>query len=179
MKRKMMVWMLAAFLAGGTALAGGQSWPAAAAAGKAEPGFVLLDRVLVLFQNLARTGSGGREAVAKGLEDIMSEAVQAKAKAQIDPAFFFRFNRLLMIMRLNFLADSKGILKDAVNRLTTDFVEDVTGARPVFDKAGEVGLGAMTGALAEEIVNLRLHIENRDRKAKLLDEWMNSFPIGK
>ncbi|MCX6560705.1 MAG: hypothetical protein NTZ26_09325 [Candidatus Aminicenantes bacterium] len=109
----------------------------------------------------------------------MSEAVQAKAKAQIDPAFFFRFNRLLMIMRLNFLADSKGILKDAVNRLTTDFVEDVTGARPVFDKAGEVGLGAMTGALAEEIVNLRLHIENRDRKAKLLDEWMNSFPIGK
>ncbi len=179
MRKTVWFFILAAFLAGMSIPAHGQLWPAANAAGKAEPGFVLLDRILVMFQKMAASGSGGREAVAKGLEDIFNEAVQAKTRAQIDPVFFRKFNRLLMIMRMNFLADSKGILQDAVNRLTADFVEEIAGVRPALDKDGMVGLGAMAGALAEEIVNLRLHLESRDRKAKLLEEWINSFPSGK
>ena len=97
--RKTAVWILLAALSVGMTWAGPQLWPASAA-GKTEAGYVLLDRILVLFRNMAMSGSGGRGAVEKGLEDIMTEAVQAKAKSQIDPVYFRRFNRLLVVMKL-------------------------------------------------------------------------------
>jgi len=176
--RKTAVWILLVSLAAGMTWAGPQLWPASAA-GKTEPGLVLLDRILVLFQKLAADGTGGRAVVLKGLEDIMNEAVQAKTKAQLDPVFFRRFSRLLMIMELNFMPESKSILKAHVDRQTADFVEEVAGVRPVVGKDGGVGFGDMAAALADEIVNLRIYLETKDRKAKLLEQWMNSFSIGK
>ena len=178
MMRKTAVWILLAILAGGTTWAGPQAWPASSA-GKAEAGYVLLDRVLVLFRNLARSGSGGREAVEKGLEDIMTDAVQAKTKSQIDSAYFRRFNRLLAIMKLAITSDAKGILKSHIDRMTLDFVEDISGQAPALGKDGSVGLGALAAALADEIVSLRIYLDTRDQKAKLLEQWMNSFPDGK
>ncbi len=178
MMRKTAVWILLANLSAAMTWAGPQHWPASSS-GKTEPGLVLLDRILVLFQKIAAEGTGGREAVLKGLEEIMNEAVQAKTKGQLDTVFFRRFSRLLMVMELNFLRESKSILKIHVDRQTSDFVEDIVGVRPVAGKDGGVGLGDMTMALADEIVNLRIILETKDRKAKLLEEWMNSFPIGK
>jgi hypothetical protein len=178
MMRKTAAWIVLMTVILGTTWAGPQLWPASSS-GKTEPGLVLLDRILVLFQKLAAEGAGGRETVLKGLEGIMDEAVQAKAKGQLDPAFFRRFSRLLTIMEMNFLRESKSILKIHVDRQTADFIEDVSGVRPVAGKDGSVGLGDMTMALADEIVNLRIVLESKDRKTKLLDEWMNSFPVGK
>ena len=178
MMRKTAVLVLLLSLSLGITWAGPQLWPASSS-GKTEPGLVLLDRILVLFQKIAAEGTGGREAVLKGLEEIMNEAVQAKTKGQIEPAFFRRFSRLLTIMEINFLRESKSILRIHVNRQTVDFIEDVSGVRPVAGKDGSVGLGDMTMAFADEIVNLRIILETKDRKAKLLEEWMNSFPVGK
>jgi hypothetical protein len=165
-------------LAFGMAWAGPQLWPASSA-GKAEAGYVLLDRILVLFRDLAMHGSGGRGAVDKGLEEIMTEAVQAKTKNQIDPVYFRRFNRLLAIMKLAVTPDSKGILKPHIDRLTSDFVEEISGQAPVLGKDGGVGLGALAAALADEIANLRIHLDTKEQKAKLLEQWMNSFSDGK
>jgi hypothetical protein len=165
-------------LAFGMAWAGPQLWPASSA-GKMEAGYVLLDRILVLFRDLAMNGSGGRAAVEKGLEEIMTEAVQAKTRSQIDSVYFRRFNRLLAIMKLAFIADAKGILKSHIDRMTLDFVEEISGQAPILGKDGSVGLGALAAALADEIANLRIHLDTKDQKAKLLEQWMNSFPAGK
>jgi hypothetical protein len=178
MLRTTLVWILLAILAVGTIWAGPQLWPASPA-DKTEPGLVLLDRILVLFQKLAADGTGGRAVVLKGLDDIMNEAVQAKTKSRLDPVFFRRFSRLLMIMELNFMPESKSVLKAHVDRQTADFVEEVAGVRPVVGKDGGVGFGEMAAALADEIVNLRIILETKDRKAKLLEGWMNSFSGGK
>ena len=125
------------------------------------------------------TGSGGRGVVEKGLEDIMTDAVQAKAKSQIDPVYFRRFNRLLAVMKLAVASDPKGILKSHIDRMAADFVEDVSGQAPALGKDGSVVLGALAAALADEIVNLRIYLDTKDQKAKLLEQWMNSFPDGK
>ncbi len=178
MMRKTATAILAAIVLASLAWPDAQARPAAAS-GKAEAGYVLLDRILVLFQNLARTSAGSREAVENGLEAIFTEAVQAKAGNQVDPVFFRRFNRLLTVMRLSFLSDPKGILKTHIDRVTADFVEDVTGRAPALDKGEGVGLGLLAGALADEIANLRIVLETRERKAKILNEWLNSFPAGK
>jgi hypothetical protein len=181
MMRKTAVWILLASLSATMTWAGPQLWPAASA-GKTEAGYVLLDRILVLFRNLAMHGSGGergREAVEKGLEDIMTEAVQAKTKNQLDPVYFRRFNRLLVVMKLAITSDSKGILKSHIDRMTADFVEDISGQAPALGKDGSVGLGALAAALADEIANLRIHLDTKEQKAKLLEQWMNSFPDGK
>ncbi len=178
MMRKTVVWILLAILSAGMTWAGPQLWPASSA-GKTEAGYVLLDRILVLFRNLAMNGSGGRGAVEKGLEDIMTEAVQARTKNQIDPVYFRRFNRLLAIMKLAVTADSKGILKPHIDRMTSDFVEEISGQAPALGKDGSVGLGALAAALADEIANLRIYLDTKEQKAKLLEQWMNSFPDGK
>ncbi len=178
MRRKMVIGVLLTVLSAGATWAGPQLWPSSAA-GKTEAGYVLLDRILVLFRNLAMTGSGGRVAVETGLEGIMTEAVQAKTRNQIDPVYFRRLNRLLAIMKLAVAADSKGILKPSIDRMTSDFVEDISGQAPVLGKDGGVGLGVLAAALADEIVNLRIYLDTKEQKAKLLEQWMNSFPDGK
>jgi hypothetical protein len=178
MLRKTAVLVLLLSLSLGISWAGLQLWPASSS-GKTAAGYVLLDRILVLFRNLAMHGSGDRGVVEKGLEDIMTEAVQAKVKSQIEPVYFRRFNRLLAVMKLAVASDPKGILKSYMDRMMADFVEDVSGQAPVLGKDGSVGIGALAAALADEIANLRISLDTKEQKAKLLEQWLNSFPDGK
>jgi hypothetical protein len=177
--RKVLVIVLLAGICSGGAGAVERLWPASAV-GKTAAGYVLLDRIQSLFQDLATNGPGSKAKIDPALESIMADAAAAKAKKQIDPVYYRRFDRLMRIMKLTLVMDHSAIFASLTEKEFADFAEDVLGSRQgAIDKDGKPGIGPLAGALAEEIVNLRLYLDTKDQKAKLLEQWTNSFSIGK
>lgn len=140
-------------------------------------GYVLLDKVVMTFQEMAESGSGGKDKVDNALEAIMADAKKAKAQGSIDPVFFKRFHRLLMILKLAVVESPEGILGPLVERELSEFVEDVKGEK--LEIKGTKGIGTIAGATAEEIINLHLYLDNRKDRDKLMEEFTKKFEIKK
>ena len=87
-----------------------------------EVGYALLQRIVNMFQEMAATGTGGREKVDSALSGLMADARQALSEKKIDSVFFYRFNRLLMIIKLTIVEDEKGILKPLIESEIERFV---------------------------------------------------------
>lgn len=141
-----------------------------AAAAKKDAGYALLDKFIGLFRQMAMTGTGGKELVDKAMEEVMDEAKQAKAQKQLDPVFYRRFNRLLMVCKI--WVDSEGILAPLINKEVGEFVLDMYGEllEPLSpDK--KLSTGLVAGAITEELLNLRLYLDTRERRAELMKEW--------
>ena len=136
-------------------------------------GYALLDKVIVFFQDMAEKGTGGSKKVEPFLQEMMAEVKKAKAQAMIDPVFFKRYTRLLMIIKLAIVEDPEGILGPLIKREISRFIEDIWGEEFHFE--GKGGIGAIAGALAEEILNLRLYLDNIEKKAKLKVEYQKKF----
>lgn len=136
-------------------------------------GYALLDKIIVFFQDMAEKGTGGREKVEPFLQEMMSEVKKARVQALVDPVFFKRYTRLLMVMKLAIVEDPEGILGSLINREVSQFIEDVKGEKVQIE--GKKGLGYISAALAEEILNLRLYLDNKERKAKLKEEFKKKF----
>jgi hypothetical protein len=114
---------------------------------------------------MAAKGSGGREKVIPALEEMMADAKRAKDQEQIDPVFFNRYNRLLMVMKLFLVEDEEGILGPVIEREIREFVWDVEGIK--LDGAGEKNIGYVSEAIADELVNLHLYLDNIEKKKEL------------
>ena len=136
-------------------------------------GYALLDKIIVFFQDMAEKGTGGQEVVDPFLQELIAEAKKAKVQAMIDPVFFKRYTRLLMVIKLAIVEDSEGILGPLIKREISRFIEDVWGEEFRFE--GKGGIGEIAGALAEEILNLRLYLDNIEKKAKLKEEYQKKF----
>lgn len=153
---------------------------AAQASSAAKAGNVLLDKLTGTFKHLAETGTGGREVLEKAMQGIVTEARAARAQNQIDAVFFYKFNRLMTVIQLAIVVDPKGILAPLVDREVGDFIEEVTGERPVLPShpGGGPGLAAIAGALAEEILNLRIYLDTLPRRAAMLQDFYKQFSPG-
>ncbi len=136
-------------------------------------GYALLDKIIVFFQDMAEKGTGGPKKVEPFLQELMAEVKKSKVQAMIDPVFFKRYTRLLMVLKLAIVEDPEGILGPLIKRESSRFIEDVTGEEFHFE--GKGGIGAIADALAEEILNLRLYLDNIERKAKLKEEFQKKF----
>lgn len=136
-----------------------------------QAGYALLDKVISTFKGLAEKGTGGREKVIPALEEMMADAKKAKDQGQIDPVFFNRYNRLLMVMRLLLVEDEEGILGPVIEREVGEFLWDVTGIK--LDSSGKKAIGSVSQAIADELVDLHLYLDNIEKKQELkkkLDE---------
>jgi len=139
-------------------------------------GTALLDSIAVVFHDLA-IGGDSKDAVVKRIEEflikIMTDAKKAKAQGQIDGAFYARYARLLAIIKLSLAPDPGGILVPIINEEMRRFVNEVLGEE--WKGSGPGAIGQVANAIADEIVNLQLYMDNLEVKAKLRKEWEEKF----
>lgn len=140
-----------------------------------DAGYVLLDKIIFFFQDMAEKGTGGPKKVDPFLQEMMSEVKEAKAQALVDPVFFKRYTRLLMVMKLVMVEDSEGILGQLINREVSQFIEDVKGEKVQIEGKRGISIGCISEALAEELLNLRLYLNTREQKAKLKEEFEKKY----
>jgi len=132
-----------------------------------EVGYVLLEQIVTMFQEMAATGTGGREKVDSALSGLMADARQALSEKKIDSIFFYRFNRLLMIIKLTIVEDENGILKPLIESEIERFVLDKTGEK-INPQEGSIGTVAQ--AVAEGIIDLHLYLRTKPERQKIMQD---------
>ena len=149
--------------------------------GTDEAAYALLDKLVLSFKDMAERGTGG-EAVSNALNEIMAAAKKTESQGQIDPVFSRRFKQILVILKLAITEDKEGILEPVIEREIEEFVKDVFGeTRADVDKKGKpvIGIGQVAGAVAEEILNLRIYLDTKEEKMKLMEEYKKQFSTTK
>ena len=146
-------------------------------AAQGKEGTALLDRLNLMFKDLAEKGSGGEAAVVPGLQALLADAKKAREENRIDAVFFRRYRRILMVLRLMVLEDNQGILSPLIERELGDFVEDVKGER--IEMSGEKAIAAVAGSVAAEILDLHLYPERLKAREKLMKEFEKKYGVKK
>lgn len=146
---------------------------AIAPSSKDEAGYLLLDKIISGFKTMAEKGSGGYESVNALLQEAMAEAKAARAQGKIDAPFFSRYQRVLVVAKLAIIDtpyDKEGILDEFIVREINSFINDVTGERGTLEATGENkrGIGAIAGAMAEELVNLHIYLDGQKNRPEIL-----------
>lgn len=129
------------------------------------------------FKDMAERGTGEREKVDNALEEIMAEAKKVKADEKIDSVFFWRFNRVLMVLKLSIIKDRESILGPLIEKEIGEFVEEITGEK--FDIKGTKGIGKIAAAIAEEILNLHMYLDNRKNRDKIMEKYEKKLSMRK
>jgi hypothetical protein len=134
-------------------------------------GVRLLDRLVMGFKTMAEAGAGNYEQVNMFLQDAMAGLKKAKKDNQVNAVFYMRYKRLLTIMKLAVIDtpyDPEGILDDFILREINTFIESVTGIR---SEREHRGIGAIAGAIAEEILNLHIYLDSKSDRAALIKKY--------
>lgn len=134
-------------------------------------GVRLLDRLVMGFKTMAEAGAGGYDHVNTFLQDAMAGLKKAKEDNQVDAVFYMRYKRLLTTMKLAVIDtpyDPEGILDDFILREINTFIESVTGIR---SEREHRGIGAIAGAIAEEILNLHIYLDSKSDRAVLIKKY--------
>jgi hypothetical protein len=137
----------------------------------AKAGYVLLDQYIKSFQEMATHGSGS-DVLETNLQKMAADTKTAKEKGEIDQVFYAHFSRILAMTKLFVKPDPGNILKPVIDREAANFIRDVTGEDPV-TTGGELAIGQVANALAEEIVNLQIYLDTLDKRVGIrqkLDE---------
>jgi DNA gyrase/topoisomerase IV subunit A len=119
---------------------------------------------------MAEKGNAAMAEMDKAVNNMMAEANEAKAQGKIEPVFYKRYTRILMLLRLIKNNDPEGILWPLMEREIFSFVEDVKGEE-VSDIKGAKGIVVFADAIAEEILNLQLYLDNKENRDKLREEF--------
>jgi len=155
-----------------TALAREDSNRASAATGTA-----LLDLFIDHLRDMAQRGTP--EAIETRLQELMTAANKARTAKTIDAVFFSRFNRMLAITKLVSTPDSSGILAPVIDSELSDFVQDKLGHAGFREEGGKgpKAINYVATALAEEIIDLQIYLDNLGRRQFLqrkIDERMST-----
>ena len=132
-------------------------------------GYALLDLFINSFRDMANRGSGDLEPTLLKMAD---ELRQARNEGDIDAVFYARLSRVLALTKLVIVPDPGGILEPVINREMLFFVHDITG-EDLNREGGPKTIGQVANAIAEEILNLQIYLDTKDRREALrkkLDE---------
>ncbi len=132
-------------------------------------GYALIDAVGQMFHKMAATGTGGADVINKAVEGFMADAQKAKAQKQVDPVFFVRYARILAIIKIAAAPDPQGILVPMFDDELRRFVREVLGED--YKGTGPEAIGQVANALADELVNLHLYLDDIEAKEKLRKAW--------
>ncbi len=132
-------------------------------------GYALLDAIGQTFQEMAVSGTGGVEKVNDAVLKFMADARKARDQNQIDAVFFARYRRILAIIKLAVAPDPQGILVPVFEQELRRFVYEVLGEE--YKASGPEAIGQVANAIADEIINLHLYLDNIETKEKLRRAW--------
>ena len=142
-------------------------------------GYALLDAISQAFYDMATNTmvSGSKENAVMQIEKLLSKSIvdakAAKEQKQIDPVFYVRYIRLLSTIKLVMAPDEQGILTPVINRELGQFIEDVLGEE--FKSSGPESINQVANAIADEIINLQLQLDNLEKKEALRKAWDKKF----
>jgi hypothetical protein len=140
-------------------------------------GAALMESMAQLFGRMAGQTVYTKEERLRAIEDFlvqsMQEAKKARGQDQIDPVFFVRYQRLLGIIKLTMAPDPAGILVPIVDQEIKRFVYEVLGEE--YKGTGPGAIGQVANAIADEMINLQLHLDNFETKAKLRKAFDEKF----
>jgi hypothetical protein len=143
-----------------------------APAASAQPGFDLLDSLVVLVVTAAAPGGGGGD-IGQGVLKLAKDLKAAREAKRVDDLFAVRYSRLLSAVRQAATMDPEVLYWPMYRYAMADFIEERTGQAPdwkglafmVNDHGGAgVGLAAIADAVLSEVVALHLHLENISRR---------------
>lgn len=146
-----------------------------------DAGYALLDSLVVTFKEMAEKRESVFDKADKELEEMMREAMRAKAQNQIDAVFFKRFSRILLVLKL-VISNPPGqvIMMQLMKREVNQFIEDVEGVKFDIDKAGpNVAINTFSQAISHEVINLRIYLDNKEKREKLIEEYQKQMSISK
>lgn len=137
-------------------------------------GYALLDAIGQAFREMAVSGSGGAEKVTQAVERFMVDAKRAKEQKQIDAVFFARYQRILAIIKLVVAPDPSAVLGHMLDQELSRFVYDILGED--WKGSGPVAINQVANAIADEVINLHLYLDDIETKEKLRKAWDKSMP---
>lgn len=142
-----------------------------------EVGAALMESMVQLFGRMAGQTVYTKEERLRAIEDFlvqsMNEAKKARDHNQIDPVFFVRYQRLLGIIKMTMAPDPAGILVPILSQEIKRFVYEVLGEE--YKGTGPGAIGQVADAIADEMINLQLHLDNVETKAKLRKAFDEKF----
>lgn len=131
-------------------------------------GYALLDSLITVFDVLS-TDRDYYQKANRVISGLMVEARRAQENNLIDKIFFTRYHRLLSLIKLSLDPDPEKILTPVIDGVLDDFVYEVLGESWKTGQEGKTGI--LTEAVLNEIVNLQLYLDNREKRQILLKEW--------
>jgi hypothetical protein len=137
-------------------------------------GYVLLESLVAAFSDMAQAGDGGYELVNSILQKKMAELKNARKQGDIDPVFFRRYKRILVILKLAIIDepyDPERILNSFIVTELKSFHEDVFGTESEFPPPEHRGIGAVAGAIAQEVLNLHVYLDGLQKMEKLKAQY--------
>jgi hypothetical protein len=140
-------------------------------------GKVLIDKLNLMFKNAAEKANVSEAEYTAGLEALYAEAIKERDQNQIDPLFFKRYHRVLLVLRLFVMPGKKGVLSPVFEKEFVGFVEDINGVR--INIADKAAIGEVASAVANEIMNLYLYPDSIKARAKLLKEFESKYGVKK
>ncbi len=144
-------------------------------------GHALLDSLVVAFKELAEMREAVIERTGKALVSMMKGARTANAQEQIDTVFFKRFHRILMVIKIVItpvIDDGAGIMKPLYFGAINQFITDIEGEPFDLEKVEDYeAINKITEAISHEIINLRLYLDNKEKREKLLEEYQELLAI--
>lgn len=132
-------------------------------------GYALIDGIGQTFHDMAVSGTGGVAIVNKSVEKFMADARKAKEQNQIDAVFYARYARILAIIKIAVAPDPQGILVPMFDDELRRFVREVLGED--YKGSGPQAIGQVANAIADELINLHLYLDNIETKEKLRKAW--------
>ena len=135
-----------------------------------QTGYALLESLIMAFGEMAQAGDGGYELVNGILQKKMAELKKAKTEGEVDPVFFQRYKRILVILKLAIIDepyDPERILNSFIVKELKSFHEDVFGIETEFPPPEHRGIGAIAVAIAQEVLNLHIYLDGLKHMEKL------------
>ncbi len=114
---------------------------------------------------------------------MMREAQKAKAQGQIDTVFFKRFHRILMVLKCVITpvhVGDAGIMKPLYFGAINEFIEDIEGEEYDIERAGtNAAIAKLTQAVSHELIDLRIYLDNKEKREKLIEEYKKLIDLGR
>lgn len=145
-------------------------------------GHALLDSLVIAFKELAEQKNAVIERTNTALGEMAREAQRANAQGQIDTVFFKRFQRILIVIKCvisPIVKDEeawfiKPLFFGAINK----FIEDIEGEPYDIELSGHsAAINKFTQAVSSEIVDLRIYLDNKEKREKLIKEYQELLSL--
>jgi len=120
-----------------------------------QAGYLLIDKLVVLFNQLAISHNASYDQVNTPISEMMVLARHARTENRIDQQFFDRYARILRIIKLAIIEDKAEILLPISGPQCAAFVKDITGQKV----EGATNLSALAQAITKELDNLKKYLD--------------------